>query len=63
MKVHYWDIQYDPKNDDIVPKVRLLKKTNKMISEEEEGKWKKLGIFGRDDSPKKRDPFDPNMFK
>ena len=39
MKIHYWDIQYDPKDDDILPTVRLLKKTNKMIIDEEEAKW------------------------
>ena len=62
MKIHYWDIQYDPKDDDILPTVRLLKKSNQMIIDEEEGKWKNLWIFGRD-SPKKREPFDPNIFK
>ena len=62
MKIHYWDIQYDPKDDDILPTVRLLKKTNKMIIDEEEAKWKNLCNFRRD-SPKKRKPFDPNIFK
>ena len=63
MKNYYFQVVYDPKDDDIIPTVKMLRKTYQMIADEEEDKWRKLGILGKEEENKKKNDIDLDIFR